>query len=189
MRSTARALLRRATLTPASLAVAFRPVAAPSRLPFVVRSSFHSTPLRRSSPTSYSAADLSDQTYHKVADRTMDSLTEYLEEHLEQLSTIDTDGFDVEYSTSQCRKSGVLTVKLGQHGTYVVNKQPPNKQIWLSSPISGPKRYDYDPTHRVWFYARTNELLHDLLDSELRVTLHDPSVNVQEALMSAVDHE
>jgi frataxin len=28
-----------------------------------------------------------------------------------------------------------LTVKLGDKGTYVVNKQPPNKQIWLSSPI------------------------------------------------------
>jgi frataxin len=25
----------------------------------------------------------------------------------------------------------------------VINKQPPNKQIWLSSPISGPKRYDF----------------------------------------------
>ena len=28
-------------------------------------------------------------------------------------------------------------------GTYVLNKQPPNKQIWLSSPVSGPKRYDW----------------------------------------------
>jgi len=33
-------------------------------------------------------------------------------------------------------QSGVLTLKLGEHGTYVINKQPPNKQIWLSSPIS-----------------------------------------------------
>jgi hypothetical protein len=32
-------------------------------------------------------------------------------------------------------KSGVLTLDLGQHGTYVINKQPPNKQIWLSSPL------------------------------------------------------
>jgi frataxin len=28
-------------------------------------------------------------------------------------------------------------------GVYVLNKQPPNKQIWLSSPISGPKRFDF----------------------------------------------
>lgn len=33
------------------------------------------------------------------------------------------------------RQSGVLTLKLGDKGTYVINKQPPNKQIWLSSPI------------------------------------------------------
>lgn len=32
-------------------------------------------------------------------------------------------------------QSGVLTLKLGSHGTYVINKQPPNKQIWLSSPL------------------------------------------------------
>lgn len=37
--------------------------------------------------------------------------------------------------TSICGKSGVLTVKLGDKGTYVINKQPPNKQIWLSSPV------------------------------------------------------
>lgn len=32
-------------------------------------------------------------------------------------------------------QSGVLTVKLGQKGTFVINKQTPNRQIWLSSPV------------------------------------------------------
>lgn len=32
-------------------------------------------------------------------------------------------------------QNGVLNLALGDKGTYVVNKQPPNKQIWLSSPI------------------------------------------------------
>lgn len=32
-------------------------------------------------------------------------------------------------------QDGVLTMQLGSHGTYVINKQTPNKQIWLSSPI------------------------------------------------------
>ena len=33
-------------------------------------------------------------------------------------------------------QSGVMTINFGsKHGTYVLNKQPPNKQIWLSSPI------------------------------------------------------
>uniref|UniRef100_A0A914RUA2 Frataxin n=1 Tax=Parascaris equorum TaxID=6256 RepID=A0A914RUA2_PAREQ len=36
---------------------------------------------------------------------------------------------------------GVITAKVGRDkGTYVINKQTPNRQIWLSSPISGPKR-------------------------------------------------
>lgn len=40
-------------------------------------------------------------------------------------------------------QAGVLNLDFSPAGTYVFNKQPPNKQIWLSSPISGPKRYDY----------------------------------------------
>ena len=40
-------------------------------------------------------------------------------------------------------QSNVLTLKFPPHGTYVLNKQPPNKQLWLSSPISGPRRFDY----------------------------------------------
>ncbi|EGT54939.1 hypothetical protein CAEBREN_28735, partial [Caenorhabditis brenneri] len=40
---------------------------------------------------------------------------------------------------------GVLTVNVSKTvGTYVINKQSPNKQIWLSSPMSGPKRYDLE---------------------------------------------
>ena len=37
----------------------------------------------------------------------------------------------------------MLTLLYPPHGTYVLNKQPPNRQIWLSSPVSGPKRYDW----------------------------------------------
>jgi frataxin-like iron-binding protein CyaY len=38
--------------------------------------------------------------------------------------------------------SGVLTLLLPHpFGTYVINKQSPNQQIWLSSPQSGPIRY------------------------------------------------
>lgn len=82
-------------------------------------------------------------------------------------------------------QSGVLTLKLGPHGTYVINKQPPNKQIWLSSPLrcarcrnfcvfnilltpcSGPKRYDYDSAHSQWVYARDGHTFDGLLTKEL----------------------
>jgi frataxin len=32
-------------------------------------------------------------------------------------------------------QDGVLTIRLGDKGTYVINKQTPNRQLWFSSPI------------------------------------------------------
>lgn len=63
-------------------------------------------------------------------------------------------------------QDGVLTVKLGsQFGTYVINRQTPNRQIWLSSPTSGPKRYDYIDDS--WIYKHDGVSLHQLLQNEL----------------------
>lgn len=63
-------------------------------------------------------------------------------------------------------QDGVLTVQLGEpYGTYVINRQTPNKQIWLSSPKSGPKRYDFIKTQ--WIYKHDGVSLHELLTAEL----------------------
>ena len=40
-------------------------------------------------------------------------------------------------------QQGVLNINLGKLGFWVLNKQSPNKQIWWSSPISGPRRYEH----------------------------------------------
>ncbi|KAI7832803.1 hypothetical protein BC939DRAFT_6538 [Gamsiella multidivaricata] len=40
-------------------------------------------------------------------------------------------------------------------------------QLWLSSPTTGPKRYDYDTTHKTWFYGRDHHSLKYLLDTEI----------------------
>ncbi|KAG5500176.1 hypothetical protein JIQ42_04511 [Leishmania sp. Namibia] len=37
---------------------------------------------------------------------------------------------------------GVLTLETTDRGTFILNKQAPNVQLWLSSPISGPHHYD-----------------------------------------------
>ncbi|KEF51483.1 uncharacterized protein A1O9_12400 [Exophiala aquamarina CBS 119918] len=79
------------------------------------------------------AAQLSESEYHEIADEYLDRLVYAAEE----LSESSESGIDVEYS------AGVLTIIHPMQGSYVVNKQPPNKQIWLSSPVSGPKRYDW----------------------------------------------
>ena len=59
----------------------------------------------------------------------------------------------------------MLTVNLGDIGTYVINKQAPNKQIWFSSPFSGPKRYDF--IDGAWVYKHDGITLHDNLSEEL----------------------
>lgn len=66
-------------------------------------------------------------------------------------------------------QDGVLTVTLGsKHGTYVINRQSPNKQIWLSSPMSGPKRYDLVlKGGGYWAYKHDGVTLHQLLQEEL----------------------
>lgn len=42
----------------------------------------------------------------------------------------------------------------------------------------GPKRYDYDSKHKVWFYHRDNSLMRDLLNQELKVLMNNESVDV-----------
>ncbi len=91
---------------------------------------------------------LQQSEYDALADAAMEELLDRLQD------TLDSHGdssLEVEYhvrlsSHSVCLaplfslivpvpQSGVLTLDLGQQGTYVINKQPPNKQIWLSSPV------------------------------------------------------
>ena len=55
---------------------------------------------------------------------------------------------DVEFS------GDVLNLGLGARGTFVLNKQGPNRQIWLSSPISGPLRYDFCMEAAEWQHTR-----------------------------------
>ncbi|KAN0135569.1 hypothetical protein V8E53_006460 [Lactarius tabidus] len=107
-------------------------------------------------------SSLQQSLYEKLADTTMEELLDGLQNILD--SHGDT-SLEVEYH------SGVITLELGQHGTYVINKQPPNKQIWLSSPVSGPKRFNFDATTRQWVDSRSGQLLDALLNEELNASL------------------
>lgn len=60
---------------------------------------------------------------------------------------------------------------VGTRGTFVLNKQTPNQQIWLSSPISGPLRYDFSYDARAWVNSRDgHELLPLLADDFGKLT-------------------
>ncbi|OQV20464.1 putative Frataxin, mitochondrial [Hypsibius exemplaris] len=108
--------------------------------------------------------ELPEKRYHEIADETLESLTTTFEE------LVDTgkchSEFDVMYS------SGVLTLRLTPTCTYVINKQTPNRQIWFSSPHSGPKRYDF--VGNSWVYLHDNSNLHDLLSEEVSQELGVP---------------
>lgn len=104
--------------------------------------------------------ELSIEEYHRLSNKYIDTLVSILEQLQEDCADV-----DCEYS------AGVLTLYFPPHGTYVLNKQPPNKQIWLSSPVSGPKRYDYvkikGSREGDWVYGRDGSRLSELLDREL----------------------
>jgi frataxin-like iron-binding protein CyaY len=38
---------------------------------------------------------------------------------------------------------GVLSVASPNHGTWVLNKHGPTRQLWLSSPVSGPAKFNF----------------------------------------------
>lgn len=103
--------------------------------------------------------ELTEDQYNHVSEHTLTYLLDTIEESLLQ-TDIPVDEYELDYFM------GVLTIKL-PFGTYVLNKQPPNKEIWLSSPISGPKRFKFNFENDSWTYTRTGDVLETLLQDEL----------------------
>ncbi|RNF07340.1 frataxin-like, mitochondrial precursor [Trypanosoma conorhini] len=71
-----------------------------------------------------------DVTYNTAADLFLDHVDNVLE------------GVDSSAIEEVQLAGGVLTIETAAHGTFVLNKQAPNVQLWLSSPVSGPHHYD-----------------------------------------------
>ena len=105
-----------------------------------------------------SESEIADGDYHQAADSAMEAMTDYFEALIEDLGD-DVRGSDSEYSVSfACVNDDLaqlvgrrvsLTLRIGDD-TYVINKQPPNKQIWLSSPKSYVADYDCLVFDRSW---------------------------------------
>lgn len=111
---------------------------------------------RRLSNGQNHAQEITLNAYHEASDNKLEELNEKLEATLENKYD---QGADVSLN------NGVLTVVVDNQNTYVINKQTPNKQIWLSSPLSGPKRFDFIGGRWVDRISQTE--LNDLLSREL----------------------
>lgn len=86
--------------------------------------------------------------FNSVSETSLNNLLERLESKEPFLPST----FDVEYS------QGVLTIKFNSETVYVLNKQPPNQQIWLSSPFSGPRRFEWNSELDSWRDVRNSEI-------------------------------
>ncbi|PVU95796.1 hypothetical protein BB561_001590 [Smittium simulii] len=106
----------------------------------------------------------SESEFRKHSENTLLDLMDQLDMVFESLAS----DCDVDYSM------GVLTINLGNKGCYVLNQQPPNRQIWLSSPISSPKRFSYDSATNSWLSTIDSIRLTDILTEELSSLLDFP---------------
>lgn len=61
---------------------------------------------------------------------------------------------------------GVLSVGLADGAQFVINRQEPLRQIWLSSP-EGPARFDYAPSMNTWHHESTGDELIGVLNGIL----------------------
>jgi frataxin len=96
---------------------------------------------------------MDESAFENLAEQTLARLEAGIEDQLD---------VDVEY------RGGILTVELDDGRQYVINKHTPNRQIWLSSPVSGAAHFDYDQASQSWKSTRGGAILHDLLARELK---------------------
>ena len=110
----------------------------------------------------------------RMAEETLESISEEISRiGYHRNSTVE--DFDIEFS------QGVLTISLGSHGTYVLNTQTPNRQIWMSSPTSGPWRYSWEITSKTWISKRDRHSLLKRLTDELSLVFDQPiTINVND---------
>jgi frataxin len=98
---------------------------------------------------------MDESSFETLADRTLADLQARIETALEDMDA------DVDL------RGGILTIELEDGRQYVINKHAPNRQIWLSSPISGAGHYSHDGASGQWRSTRGSEVLHEVLAAEL----------------------
>ena len=95
-----------------------------------------------------------DKAFETLAEKTLQDLLEQVDDALGDQIDVDLDG-------------SILSIELESGGQYIINKQAPNREIWMSSPISGAKHFFYDEDVNAWIDTRGSENFYELLSAEL----------------------
>lgn len=103
---------------------------------------------------------LSETRFHALADAMLQTILETVDEAIGDTADVDLIG-------------GVLTISLeARRGQYVINKHAPNRELWLSSPVSGAWHFDYDADADAWLSTRNRgQTLSGLIGEELGIEI------------------
>ena len=82
---------------------------------------------------------LDESAFEALADET-------LRRFMDQIDDALGDGLDVDL------EGGILTIELDTGDQYVINKHSPNRQVWMSSPVSGAFHFEFDG--KAWVSTR-----------------------------------
>lgn len=79
----------------------------------------------------------------------------------------------IEYSDPNGNKDidlngGILVIN-DERGTFIINRQTPAKEVWLSSPISGP--YHFFLNNDGKWITKNDTLLEDILNKEFSIRI------------------
>lgn len=97
---------------------------------------------------------LDDSRFATLADEVLERLADAVDEALGDEIDADLHG-------------GILTLVLSGGGQYIINKHAPNREIWMSSPVSGATHFGYDGGR--WVSTRDPaQVLEPMLAAELK---------------------
>ena len=92
--------------------------------------------------------------FETIAEKTLNILLDRIDEVLG-------DTFDVDLN------GGILNIELENGAQYVINKNAPNYEIWMSSPLSGASHYYLDEDLETWVDTRNGDKFFEKLSQEL----------------------
>jgi frataxin len=97
---------------------------------------------------------LDSKAFEVQAEKTLHDIFEQIDDALGDVMDVDIE-------------AGILNIELENGSQYVINKQAPNLEIWLSSPLSGAKHFYFDEQQESWIDTRAGGKLYDLLSNEM----------------------